>query len=549
MRICSVSRTPDRLRCLVYCSHVLVLIRVELLGFFGATISPDCDLADSRMNFVAYAGVSSHTQTQWRRWCVQTFRSSLDHVLYFEASGRLHVVCLHRLQITAEGRTRAEVSDGPPAECTADIAGSIYFDSASGEFFGCDSESTWGTFCSVHACSIVKEFCVSDSSRTLAGPLGASPGHVLCEAGWGGDGCTADVVAPTVACESGIVSVQVLGEHGTHLVTAADIPLPVIVNSGPIFGGNITVELTPQVVGSGATVWTQFESSGSFNWETATSIENALAIPVNIAAAVAVEDIADDATTYVVYRVTDSFGNSRACDVRIHVADFDECTDGTHTCDETALCENLFDERGVSGEGHVVTGTYACACPEGFEGDGYSECIADVTREELLAQVAIQSCSWGRGGQGGSLVGDACLSQIAADNLVVFQDREYTLDLENGAELIGMLHISTFCWGNNDLTFILPATVWTQWVVYVCKDPYSGAPDYSSFEADMEDTGFTLAGAGHSPRFNYDGSAGPIPCYQRIYEVLDDPITVELFESGHGNNMYAHAAVFVDVRA
>jgi hypothetical protein len=80
-----------------------------------------------------------------------------------------------------------------------------------------------------------------------------------------------------------------------------------------------------------------------------------------------------------VFTATDSSGNAGTCEVRVHVADADECTDGSHTCNTGALCENLYDEYGDPGElsNHVVTGTYQCTCPVGYAGDGYSApCIA-----------------------------------------------------------------------------------------------------------------------------------------------------------------------------
>eukprot|EP01052_Picozoa_sp_SAG31_P042880 SAG31_NODE_6956_length_1835_cov_1.283986_2_plen_318_part_01 len=216
----------------------------------------------------------------------------------------------------------------------------------------------------------------SNLSRNLTGPLQASLGHVLCEDDWGGELCTLDVAAPTLACEDGIVSVQVSGERGIHVLTSADIPLPAVGQTGPDFGGNITIELTSPTEGSGMTSWTQMETPSSFSWETATEVQDTFNVSVTIATAINSEDVADDATTRVQFRVTDAFGNTDVCTLRVHVADFDECADNTHTCDATALCVDLFDRRGVPDEGsdHIVTGTYECTCPDGTEGDGYSTC-------------------------------------------------------------------------------------------------------------------------------------------------------------------------------
>jgi hypothetical protein len=90
--------------------------------------------------------------------------------------------------------------------------------------------------------------------------------------------------------------------------------------------------------------------------------------------------VVDDpsAITTVRFRATDASGNVGTCETQLHVSDADECADGTHTCHESAVCENLFDMRGDPGtvSDHVVTGTYACTCPQGLVGDGYSGCTS-----------------------------------------------------------------------------------------------------------------------------------------------------------------------------
>jgi hypothetical protein len=200
-------------------------------------------------------------------------------------------------------------------------------------------------------------------------------GHFVCVSGWTSDsGCTVDGQSARLQCEPGIVSVKASGEQGTYTVTAADVPLPSVSNTGPDFGQNITIELiatTDDHVGSA--VWTQPEQS-MFDWADAEQTSNTLAISVAISGASSIDD--PTTITTVQFRATDAAGNVGTCDTLLHVSDVDECADGTHTCHETAVCEDLLDMRGDPGSltEHVVTGTYNCTCPEGFEGDGYTGC-------------------------------------------------------------------------------------------------------------------------------------------------------------------------------
>jgi hypothetical protein len=67
------------------------------------------------------------------------------------------------------------------------------------------------------------------------------------------------------------------------------------------------------------------------------------------------------------YSAADAAGNVATCMVTVHVADVDECADETHTCHANAICQNL-----EAGGGAQATGTYDCACKDGFEGDGWT---------------------------------------------------------------------------------------------------------------------------------------------------------------------------------
>ena len=174
-----------------------------------------------------------------------------------------------------------------------------------------------------------------------------------------------------------VVSVWASGEQGTYTVTAADVQLPAVSNTGPDFRQDITIELVATTGDHGSAVWTQPERS-TFDWADAEQTSNTLAITVTVSGASSVDD--PSAITTVQFRATDAAGNVGTCDARLHVADADECADGTHTCHETALCEDLYDSRGDPGDltDHVVTGTYACTCPQGWGGDGgdgYSGCV------------------------------------------------------------------------------------------------------------------------------------------------------------------------------
>jgi hypothetical protein len=307
---------------------------LSLLSAFGGTVSDsDCTMGHSDVAPVAY----SH------RW----------------------------LQVLATGRTVAENSAGPPAPCAANIVGAIYFDTDTAEFRGCTGAG-WE-------------------------PLGGSKGNFLCQDGWGGGTCDADFRAPTIMCEPGTVSIQQERNVFPHKLTSADVPRPMIHETGPGSLGSIRVELRvveamgDNVVDSGAMV----SSSGApysllFDWLGATESTNNLSIDVDIGAVTTFE-----------YQAFDEAGNVASCTVDIIVADIDECDDGTHSCADLAVCENLVNSRGDQ-----ATGTYRCICPDSTTAnpDGYTECVRNAVFggwEEVSSGPAIDDNPVGQCSAGG----------------------------------------------------------------------------------------------------------------------------------------------------
>jgi hypothetical protein len=199
-------------------------------------------------------------------------------------------------------------------------------------------------------------------------------GHYACEDGWGAGTCTEDTRAPTINCESGIVSVLASSES-QYTLTATDVPLPTLVDTGPEYGPlTVTLGLTAQSIHGDADsqdLWQMTLSPTAsvfdFGAATQTSVNLSVLATVNSAES----DPESAAITTFVYTATDQAGNAGTCEVQVHVVDFDECSGegGGHTCVENAVCENL-----LTRDDDLATGTYQCRCQEGFEGDGYTLC-------------------------------------------------------------------------------------------------------------------------------------------------------------------------------
>ena len=196
-------------------------------------------------------------------------------------------------------------------------------------------------------------------------------GNFICQDGWGGGTCDADFRAPTITCEAGTVSIQQERNVFPHKLTSADVPRPMIHETGPGSLGSIRVELrvidvaaVGNVVDNGAMV----SSSGApytllFDWQGAIESTNSLSIDVDIGAVTTFE-----------YRAFDEASNVASCTVDIIVADIDECDDSTHSCANLAVCEKLVNSRGDQ-----ATGTFRCICPDSTTAnpDGYTESASE----------------------------------------------------------------------------------------------------------------------------------------------------------------------------
>ena len=212
-------------------------------------------------------------------------------------------------------------------------------------------------------------------------------GHIQCSDGWGGVGCTSDTRAPDISCESGVVSIQQQRNTLSHTLSAADVPLPTIVDGGPGTAGAISVDLAVLDSSNTATLiksWARGadDSSRQFDFSTSNVVsESGIATTVDI-----------DTVLIFTFTATDAVGNAATCLVQVHVTDINECEDGTHTCAteaEGGLCENLSTSRGTQS-----TGTYNCVCAEGFAGDGWQCTSSCVGIPETPAWDATGNAEW-----------------------------------------------------------------------------------------------------------------------------------------------------------
>lgn len=292
----------------------------------------------------------------------------------------------HRLlQVTTEGRTVTESSAGPPASCAPNagatgLGGAMYFNTDTAEFLGCNGAAWEG--------------------------LGGSNGNFLCQDGWGGGSCDEDFRAPTIACEEGTVSIQQERNVFPHTLTSADVPRPMIRDTGPGNPGSIRIELSvvdselagdadpsdTKMVVSSATPY-----SGLLDWSTTNTESDSLSIVVDIGTVTTFE-----------YRAYDTAGNMASCTVDVTVADIDECDDGSHSCVANAVCENLANSRGEQ-----ATGTYECLCLQGTTAnpDGYTECLKEPWEDTgdsfdgmtKYTDAGVDDTSFGSGGNSGAV--------------------------------------------------------------------------------------------------------------------------------------------------
>jgi hypothetical protein len=94
-------------------------------------------------------------------------------------------------------------------------------------------------------------------------------------------------------------------------------------------------------------------------------------------------------------------GDVGSCVVRLHVVDIDECNDGTHTCADGALCENLMYGDSSLNLDLGIPGTFECSCPitrdDGWvhiEGDGYSPCVYEAPTPPTCQWVDSNTWTW-----------------------------------------------------------------------------------------------------------------------------------------------------------
>jgi hypothetical protein len=133
-------------------------------------------------------------------------------------------------------------------------------------------------------------------------------GHIQCSDGWGGVGCTSDTRAPDISCESGVVSIQQQRNTLSHTLSAADVPLPTIVDGGPGTAGAISVDLAVLDSSNTATLiksWARGadDSSRQFDFSTSNVVsESGIATTVDI-----------NTILIFTFTATDAVGNAATC--------------------------------------------------------------------------------------------------------------------------------------------------------------------------------------------------------------------------------------------
>lgn len=258
------------------------------------------------------------------------------------------------------GITMPEISSGDPSVCSTTTTGALYFDVTQNEFQLCNG-ARWGP---------IQDYTAN---------------HVNCTIGWGGPACADWRLPPIISCTEGTVQVQQAPNVFPHVLSLADVPLPTIVSAQPDVHYARTVTATAFSSDSpgfgdpaqyGTAMWVAGPSS---NFDFAGAIATG-----SLSMAVAV-----GSTTRVAFSVSDEVGQSSQCYVDLFVSDVDECSTGTSSCDEHAMCTNLANERGAG-----ATGTYNCTCVYPFAvGDGYT-CAPVYRQNGYVASPTCRQPSW-----------------------------------------------------------------------------------------------------------------------------------------------------------
>merc|ERR1719453_367418 len=167
--------------------------------------------------------------------------------------------------------------------------------------------------------------------------------RIACAKGYKGALCLEDGKAPEIYCEEEPILWNTKGDQYYIEVSSDDMQRPLVVDSGPVFRGNMTISYEVFRKGEDDELFFVFDGEKT-TWR-----------------------FEEGATYGIKWTATDDWANSASCVNTYIVVDREACvneTTGVEGCHENALCEQY--------GGH--NGRHICTCKKGYSGDGVDKC-------------------------------------------------------------------------------------------------------------------------------------------------------------------------------